>query len=104
MEKRAICLAVTADDRDQGHPTAWSAAIDQLCSGATDDERRLVVVSAGNVDLQKQIEYPQANRERGGIEDPAQSWNALTVAPSLRKCISGSLTTMAGGRSQITVD
>ena len=82
---RAICLAVTADDRDQGHPTAWSAAIDQLCSGAIDDERRLVIVSAGNIDLQEQIGYPQANHARGGIEDPAQSWNALTVGAFTEK-------------------
>jgi len=76
---RAICLAVTADDRDRGHPTAWSAAVDQLCSGALDDERRLVIVSAGNLGLHEQTAYPQVNHERGGIEDPAQSWNALTV-------------------------
>jgi hypothetical protein len=79
---RAICMAVTADDRDLGMPSLWSAAVDQLCSGATDETQRLMFISAGNLRdelLQPDYEYHRANCERGGIEDPAQAWNALTV-------------------------
>ncbi|MFH0778541.1 MAG: S8 family peptidase, partial [Candidatus Eisenbacteria bacterium] len=79
--KRALCMAVTADDRDLGMPTLWSAAIDQMCSGALDDGQRLLFISAGNL---RDISgagyiYHRSNCERGGIEDPGQSWNAVTV-------------------------
>ena len=40
--------------------------------------RRLIVVSAGNVPLENQHEYPDRNQVEG-VEDPAQAWNALTV-------------------------
>lgn len=79
---RVACLAVTADDRDRGSPTLWSAAIDQHSAGALDDVRRLYIVAAGNVrnlTSDKSYKYPQHNRRNFGIEDPAQSWNALTV-------------------------
>lgn len=78
---RTVCLAITADDRDQGYPSAWSAAIDAHCSGALDGHRRLYVVSAGNYRdiVNSGYEYPTHNREIAGIEDPAQSWNAITV-------------------------
>lgn len=78
---RVACLAVTSDDRDLGFPSAWSGAVDQHSSGALDDQRRLYVVSAGNI---REIpllagNYPELNRKERGIEDPAQAWNALTV-------------------------
>jgi hypothetical protein len=79
---RSVCLAVTADDRDQGYPTLWSAAIDQYCSGELDDKRRLMFISAGNVrnlmEADSGYQYPRTNRAEG-IQDPAQSWNAVTV-------------------------
>ena len=79
---RSVCLAVTADDRDQGYPTLWSAAIDQYCSGELDDKRRLMFVCAGNVrnlmEADSGYQYPNTNRAEG-IQDPAQSWNAITV-------------------------
>lgn len=79
---RAVCMAVTADDRDWGYPTLWSAATDQLCAGELDDVRRLVFVSTGNiddlVDTRSVYRYPETNYDRG-IEDPGQSWNAVTV-------------------------
>ena len=79
---RSVCLAVTADDRDKGYPTLWSAAIDQYCSGELDDKRRLMFISAGNVpnlvEANSGYLYPKTNRAEG-IQDPAQSWNAITV-------------------------
>ena len=75
--RRVVCMAVTAsEDRRQGRPTAWSGAIDELASGYLDDERRLVVLSAGNADYQPG--YPQANMT-DEVHEPAQAWNALTV-------------------------
>ena len=79
MRSRTFCMAVTApSDRDAWRPTLWSATIDKACAGMDDDYRRLLVVSAGNIrDLVGQ-NYPDENLV-SSIEDPAQSWNALTV-------------------------
>jgi hypothetical protein len=85
---RAICMAVTADDRDLGMPSLWSASIDQLCSGAADDTQRLMFISAGNLReeiLRPDYEYHRTNCERGAIEDPAQAWNAVTVGAYTEK-------------------
>lgn len=85
--KRVICLAVLADDRDLGRPTAWSGAVDQLCSGAFDEDRepRLIVIAAGNLSYEARSEYPTGNRERYAVRDPAQAWNALTVGAHTEK-------------------
>ena len=80
---RVVLLATTANDRgrDRGLPTSWSAAIDQSSAGALDDARRLYVVSAGNVRSvvrDPEYSYPKSNLLHR-VEDPAQSWNGLTV-------------------------
>ncbi len=82
---RVICLAVTADDKERWLPTLWSAAIDQMCAGALDDTRRLMVVSAGNYANELNPEdYPRVNRE-ASIQDPAQAWNVVTVGAYTEK-------------------
>ncbi len=50
--QRAFALTVTSDSRDLGSPTSWSAALDQICSGACDEgsPSRLLFVAAGNTD------------------------------------------------------
>jgi hypothetical protein len=51
QRERTVCMTVTTtDNRDRGRPSSWSAAIDQMTSGADDDVRRLMCVAAGNVD------------------------------------------------------
>jgi hypothetical protein len=70
----SICTAAS----DRGEPTAWSAAIDQLAAGVDDDERRLFVVSAGNLGPGAGKNYPIQN-ELESILDPGHAWNALTV-------------------------
>lgn len=76
---RAICMAVTAPDfRDRGFPSSWSAELDQICSGAEDDQRRLMFVSAGNIEQEEWYQYPEVNYT-DGIHDPAQAWNVVTV-------------------------
>ena len=77
--ERSICLAVTAtEDIDRGKPSSWSATIDALASGAEDERRRLIVVSAGNTQPESYADYPHSN-STDSIHDPAQAWNALTV-------------------------
>ncbi|MCA0911716.1 S8 family peptidase [Marinobacter nauticus] len=82
--KRIVSLAITADhDGITGQPTSWSSEIDQLSYHG--DGERLFVISAGNIrgdDISK--EYRE-NTLRFGIEDPGQSWNALTVGAYTEK-------------------
>ncbi|MGN6418591.1 MAG: S8 family peptidase [Pseudobacter sp.] len=79
--KRIICMAVTsADNIHRGRPTSWSAAIDQTLFGSTDEpnDRLLMVVSSGNLPLDERINYPLSNADFT-IQDPAQSYNSITV-------------------------
>ena len=79
--KRTVCLAITSTDgRDKGQPSSWSGAIDQVTSGAEENnKKRLFIVSAGNVEGQEEWKnYPNSNLTNT-VHDPAQSWNALTV-------------------------
>jgi hypothetical protein len=103
QRRHLYCLAVTSDDgRDQGRPTSWSAALDALASGldigqlapgavaqdveqaSVEGEKRLIIVSAGNVDPNGWGDYPNSNL-RSSAQDPAQSWNALTVGAYTEK-------------------
>ncbi len=87
--KRAICMAVTTPDhRDGGVPSLWSAAVDDLCSGGHDGTRRLMFISAGNMRVEigeKDFAYHDWNCTRGGVEDPGQAWNTLTVGAFTEK-------------------
>jgi hypothetical protein len=77
--KRIICMAVSSsDNRDRGRPSSWSAAIDQVTSGAEDEIRRLIILCSGNCDPATWHNYPDAQLT-DSIHDPAQSWNGLTV-------------------------
>jgi hypothetical protein len=77
---RIICMAVTSEDEPtRGRPTSWSGQIDEMASGYDDDKRRLIILSAGNVnDPRDWRAFPDSNRTRE-VHDPAQAWNALTV-------------------------
>jgi len=90
---RVYCLAVTDVADRPGEPSLWSAAVDALAAGTDVGQSptgiellgppdhsaaRLIVVSAGNVDLPYESDYRQ-KCELSPIEDPAQAWNALTV-------------------------
>lgn len=82
------CMAVTSEDgREHGRPSSWSAAIDKLTSGYDDDNRRLFIVSAGNIEEQATwANYPQSNLDYS-VHDPGQSWNALTVGAYTEKVL-----------------
>lgn len=100
-KKRAFMMAVTVQQGtgagEHGKPTSWSATIDALAFGRAvistrsnfidlDREElataRLFILSAGNI--RKNLsgcpgdDYRVRNDEEP-IEDPAQSWNAITV-------------------------
>jgi hypothetical protein len=78
--KRIACMPVSSDDtRDRGRPSSWSAAIDQITSGAEDENKRLFILAAGNItDIEQIANYPDSLMT-DSIHDPAQSWNAITV-------------------------
>lgn len=81
LRPRVFSMQVTSEDTaDRGRPTSWSAALDQICAGVGEEPsiRRLVMVSAGNVDITHPGEYPAKN-ETEPIHDPAQAWNAVTI-------------------------
>ena len=85
--RRTFAMMSTCSEASTGLPSEWSATIDRLAAGATgtldEDEietrqRRLFVLSAGNVPWSEWHSYPNINKITG-VESPAQAWNALTV-------------------------
>ena len=90
----AVDLSPTDDSVAQGHPTSWSAAVDALAAGVGVDsqdghtalldegglsERRLFIISAGNVSLNNMGPNHLDRSDLEPVEDPAQAWNALSV-------------------------
>ena len=89
--QRAYCLTITADGRDAGFPSSWSGAVDQICAGVTEDgsriaPERLLFVSAGNTPWDGRHDYPDHNHLHG-VQDPAQSWNAISVGAYTEKAV-----------------
>ncbi len=93
--KRVFCLSWSmeheASPNDdpvmEGKPTPLSAKIDQLACGVedfdewiiNDSQKRLLVVSAGNIRENYEPEQYGDINDLSEVEDPGQSWNALTV-------------------------
>ncbi len=72
-----FCMPVTSTQgTDKGKPSSWSGAIDKITFG-DGENTKLIIISAGNVKENYKI-YPQTNFITP-VENPAQSWNALTV-------------------------
>ena len=86
QRKRVICMAVTSkDDLNHGRPSSWSGEIDELASGYSDNRRRLIIISGGNVtDPEDWKRFPESNIT-SEVHDPAQAWNALTVGAYTNK-------------------
>jgi len=83
--RRVICMAVSVETEfDQGRPTSYSGAIDSLCSGAEDGQKRLILLSSGNTTASLWSAYPSANLAVS-VNSPGQSWNALTVGACTHK-------------------
>jgi hypothetical protein len=84
--QRSFCVASSTHLFAPDSPSSWSGALDQISAGsmpgerhdnvaAKDHAKRLVLVAGGNV-----LGGPRAQVEQHHtIEDPAQSWNALTI-------------------------
>jgi len=101
--QRVITMAVTAntditaDEKDfykskgNGEPTSWSAAIDSLALGNYESElpgiSRLMIISAGNTTFEEivNLDNYQDAVINHSVEDPGQSWNALTVGAYTEK-------------------
>lgn len=81
--RRAIALAVTSESSMRGKPSSWSAAIDQLCFDP--DNRRLLIVSAGNIRVDLMPADHLVRNDLESVEDPAHAWNALTVGAFTEK-------------------
>jgi hypothetical protein len=76
--RRIFCMAIGAEAINNGTPTSWSAAIDQLCYNK--QIPRIIAISAGNISVKniRPDEYPIRNLITE-LDDPAQARNAITV-------------------------
>lgn len=89
---RSFCLATSAIDFPPSRPSSWSGALDQVAAGsmpgdaaegipASEAPKRLVLVATGNVSGGMMVDVVPSQP----IEDPSQSWNALTIGGFTRK-------------------
>jgi hypothetical protein len=93
--RRVYCMPISTPADVPGEPSLWSASVDALAVGtdvASSDSgisllgkpdpsaSRLIFIAAGNVSTYKALHLDHSDTE--GIDDPAQAWNALTVAAS----------------------
>ncbi len=84
---RLFSMAVTSTRTTiSGRATAWSSEVDSLASDWLDngENPRLIIISGGNVHHSQSGHYFHLN-SRTSIEDPAQSWNSLTIGAFTRK-------------------
>jgi hypothetical protein len=88
--QRIVCMAVTTDMVENGHPSSWSGAIDEIVAGTYNGENRkprLMFISAGNTaveEIRNNRNYLNAIVSHP-IEDPGQAWNAVTVGAYTEK-------------------
>ncbi|RWO93810.1 MAG: S8 family peptidase [Mesorhizobium sp.] len=83
QRRRAVAMAVTSTSPSRGHPSSWSAAVDQLCFEET--AQRLLILSAGNIQVDLMPSDHLVRNDVEPIDDPAQAWNALTVGAFTEK-------------------
>jgi hypothetical protein len=86
-KKHIFCMAVTAVESNgtthRGTPSSWSSEIDRLLYTELENNK-LFIISAGNIDLNLAHTYKDIN-ELSEIENPGQSWNALTIGSYTNK-------------------
>jgi len=79
-----FCMAITSKyDTNKGRPSSWSGEVDNLAFNEGENQR-LIIISAGNIDIDDVGNYPNSNYI-SSIQNPAQSWNALTVGAYTEK-------------------
>lgn len=81
--KRIICMALTSPEIDNpysGNPSSWSASVDKIVFNEGDGNKRLFLISAGNVCPSDYTgsKYPDPNIIHT-VQNPSQAWNAITV-------------------------
>lgn len=88
-KKRILCMAVTAPkyETGDGSPSSWSAAIDELTYGSIDGKKKLFFVSGGNVADGDDWKNYHISNESVSVQNPGQSWNAITVGAYTNKYI-----------------
>lgn len=80
-----ICMAVTSEDStNNGKVTSWSATIDKLCYGDDINNKRIIFLPTGNIEEKYHRNYPEINKKQI-VEDPSQSFNAITVGAYTEK-------------------
>ncbi|TLP81781.1 S8 family peptidase [Maribacter sp. ACAM166] len=86
--KRIYCFANTGRNQFEfGRPSTWSATIDNLIFGDDHEDKKVFVISAGNIREEDDYsQYPENNLNLQ-IESPAQSWNALSVGAFTQKIL-----------------
>ena len=114
--RRVFSMSITSDPDQPGEPSLWSASADALAAGTDvgrtgdaiellgppdDSAKRLIVVSAGNVDSYAH-DYV-SNCIVSPIQDPAQAWNVLTVGAYTELSGTPSDPSFAGWRALGTV-
>ena len=90
--KHIICMSITIPYENEeairkqnnlGMPSAYSSGIDKICFGE-ENYKRLFIIPTGNIIEALHGGYPYLN-EKKIIEDPAQSWNSITVGAYTQK-------------------
>lgn len=86
--KRIFCMAVTGvNQNDFGKPSTWSAYLDKIVFGEDENDKKIFVVSAGNIREEEDLRnYPESNLDLS-IESPAQAWNAITIGAFTQKTL-----------------
>lgn len=79
------CSAITSQGDTDGEPSSWSAAIDETLYNQG-NPTSMLLLAAGNVREIMGVGYPDFNN-LSQVEEPGQSWNALTVGAYTDKCI-----------------
>ena len=88
--KRIFCMAITTDFQvDFGKPSAYSSVLDSIIYGVDNNDKKIFLVSAGNVRGEHNWKnYPESNLNLS-VESPAQSWNAISIGAYTEKTFPG---------------
>jgi len=82
-----FCMAVTSNvDVDRGKPSSWSGIIDSISFGLNGN-KRLFIISGGNVVSEEDWKSYPVNNKLVSVQNPAQSWNSLTIGAYTEKTI-----------------
>lgn len=86
--RRIFCMAVTTGFQvDFGKPSTYSSVLDSIIFGDDPDDKKIFVVSAGNVREEYNWKnYPTSNLDLS-VESPAQSWNAISIGAYTEKIL-----------------